>query len=172
METIYTRSCFYRREYFILLDRLAVIDMRLCFFFQSLMRLCHFRVLYQFLKVNSASVASFVVTFLNFYNQSKHMFNFNICLVDIFMHYLTDVFKVYIRLCFSRVNYMKHFSFVRVESYEKVSIFVILCLREFCQQVILFSFSLYCLEILMYFSSIWILTLPCLSLVRVKCPSN
>ena len=100
------------------------------------------------------------------------MFNFNICLVDIFMHYLTDVFKVYIRLCFSRVNYMKHFSFVRVESYEKVSIFVILCLREFCQQVILFSFSLYCLEILMYFSSIWILTLPCLSLVRVKCPSN
>ena len=35
METIYTRSCFYRREYFILLDRLVVIDMRLCFFFSE-----------------------------------------------------------------------------------------------------------------------------------------
>ena len=32
MEITFTRSCFYQREYFILLDSLVIIDMRLCFF--------------------------------------------------------------------------------------------------------------------------------------------
>ena len=32
MERIYTRSCCYRREYFILLDSFVIIDMKLCFF--------------------------------------------------------------------------------------------------------------------------------------------
>ena len=32
MEIIHTRSCFYRRKYFILLDSLVIIDMRLYFF--------------------------------------------------------------------------------------------------------------------------------------------
>ena len=32
MEMIHTRSCFYRRKYFILLDSLVIIDMRLYFF--------------------------------------------------------------------------------------------------------------------------------------------
>ena len=31
MKIIYNKSCFYRREYFILLDSLVIIDMR-CFF--------------------------------------------------------------------------------------------------------------------------------------------
>ena len=30
MEIIYARSCFYQREYFILLDSVVIIDMRLC----------------------------------------------------------------------------------------------------------------------------------------------
>ena len=32
MEIFHTRSCFYERWYFILLDSLVIIDMRLCFF--------------------------------------------------------------------------------------------------------------------------------------------
>ena len=32
MKIIYNKSCFYRREYFILLDSFVIIDMRLFFF--------------------------------------------------------------------------------------------------------------------------------------------
>ena len=68
MEILYTRSCFYRREYFIFLSNLVIIDMRLCFFaeFDDIMLLqSSIKTIMSFLasKGKFWKCSSFVLTF-------------------------------------------------------------------------------------------------------------